>query len=137
MKKEIKILKVSFFLSKLFFYSRQHYLFFPMTLFLKLLYPTIHEPGQKSWGGARGLRKILGGGVSKNFMKFYSRFVKISRVGQKISKKCHFLTKFSHFLPKIFFRGGGYRLRNFSGGGYRLSTPLPPPGVMYVPDTFF
>jgi hypothetical protein len=31
-----------------------------------------------------------GGGGSKNFMKFYSRFVKISRVGQNISKKMPF-----------------------------------------------
>jgi hypothetical protein len=32
-------------------------------------------------GGGRGLRKILGEG-SKNFMKFYSRFVKIWGKGQ-------------------------------------------------------
>ncbi len=58
-----------------------------------------------------------GGGGSKNFMKFYSRFVKISRVGQKISKKCYFWPNFTIFGPKFFYGGGGYRLRIFSGGG--------------------
>ncbi len=46
-------------------------------------------------------------------MKFYSRFVKISRVGQKISKNFQKLT----YLAKNFFLGGWYR----------LSTPLTPP----------
>jgi hypothetical protein len=40
-------------------------------------------------------------------MKFYSRFVKISRVVQNLTKKCHILAKFSHFWLKNFLGGGG------------------------------
>ncbi len=57
-------------------------------------------------------------------MRFYSRFVKISRVGQKISKKCHFLGKFFHFCTK---KIKGVKAKDFSGWGSRLSTPHPPP----------
>ena len=38
----------------------------------------------KNLGGGRGLRKMLGGVIK---FQFYSRFVKISRVGQKITIK--------------------------------------------------
>ncbi len=70
--------------------------------------------------GGRGegvLGKFGGGGV----IKFYSRFVKISRVGQKFSKNDIFWPNFPIFAPKFFL------------GGYRLSTPSPP-GIMYVHD---
>jgi hypothetical protein len=49
-------------------------------------------------------------------MKFYNRFVKILRVGQK----------------KIL---GGSRLKIFSDGGFKAKHPPPPttpPGIMYV-----
>ncbi len=65
------------------------------------------SPAKNLGGGEGSKENFRGGGGSKNFMKFYSRFVKILRVGQKISKKCHFFAKFSHFLPKNFFRVGG------------------------------
>jgi hypothetical protein len=64
------------------------------------------SPAKNLAGGGEGSKEnFRGGGV----MKFYSRFVKISRVGQNISKKCHFLAKFSHFWilgvkAKDFFR---------------------------------
>ncbi len=52
-------------------------------------------------------------------MKFYSRFVKISRVGQKISKKCQI---FPFFAKKNFTR-----LRIFSGGRWvKAKHPSPP-----------
>ncbi len=48
------------------------------------------------------------------------RFVKISRFGQKISKKWHFLAKCSHFWPKNFVKGGP------GGGGVYAKHPPPP-----------
>ncbi len=70
----------------------------------KLIPLTIHEPGQKSWGGGgEGSKENFRCGESKNFMKFYSRFVKIWRVVQKMP---FFLPNFPIFGPKIFFQVG-------------------------------
>ncbi len=61
-------------------------------------------------------------------MKFYSKFVKISRVGQK----------FSHFWPQFFFlgggEGGGVKAKDFFRVGERVQAQhIPhPPGIMYV-----
>jgi hypothetical protein len=68
-------------------------------------------------------------------MKFYSRFVKISRVGQKISQKCHFLTKFSQFLQKKIFRGV-VKAKDFFRWGVKAKHPhhhpLPTSKVIYL-----
>ncbi len=80
---------------------------------LNLCIPGIHEPGQKPWGG---------GGA-------YGKFDEISQICEYLKgwsknfQKMPFLAKFSHFWPKIFFRG--VKAKDFSGEGYRLSTPPP------------
>jgi hypothetical protein len=51
--------------------------------------------------GGEGSKENFRGGGSKNFMKFYSRFVKISRVGQKMPFFCQIFP----FFAQIFFRG--------------------------------
>ncbi len=65
----------------------------------------IHEPGQKSWGEGRGYGKFLGVEGSKNFRKFYCRFVIILRSPKNFLKKWHFLAKKvkNFFKSAIFF----------------------------------
>jgi hypothetical protein len=60
----------------------------------------IHKPGQKSLG------ENFRGGAGKGGQKFYSRFMKISRVGPKISKNVIFGPNFPIF-GKNFVQGGG------------------------------
>jgi hypothetical protein len=83
----------------------------------------------------RDLRKILGcvcGGVrSTIFITFYCRFVKVSRIGQTISKNSIFDQIFSFLVKTIL--SGGTRLRIFKGG-VKAMHPHPlqyPPGIMY------
>jgi len=95
----------------------------------------IHEAGQKSWERGRGLWKILGG--SKKFMKFYNRFVKILRVGQKLPKLSIFWPNLPIFGFKMNLEGVGVsRLRIFSGGGVKAKHP-PPPWNHVCVDRFF
>jgi hypothetical protein len=83
---------------------------FVLTSFLRIFLggPLCQPPSSPllSMSPAKNLRGG-GEGSKKNFMKFYSRFVKILRVGQKFSKKCHFLLKkiFRGVKAKDFFRG--------------------------------
>ncbi len=60
---------------------------------------------------------------------FYSRFVKISRVGLKISKTVVFWPNFPIFGLKNFFRGWGSRLMIFQMGGGVVKA-----GIVYGSD---
>jgi hypothetical protein len=91
------------------------------------------SPAKNLWrgGGGRGLRKIIGRGVGGVwrvviiFHEILSRFVKILRVDQKNSKKCHFFAKFSHFLRKKNL--GGFKAKDFFRWGVKAKHPPPPP----------
>ncbi len=74
---------------------------------LKSFERTIHDPGQTSWGeggGGEGSKDNFRGG-SKIFMRFYSRFVKISRVAKMFFLNAIFGPNFPFLALKKF--GGG------------------------------